>query len=159
MSIWGYLVDHWVAGTIAVVGGVFVWVATNALGKPLSEFWADRQRALRAIEEYWRVTDNSSEKRTEEALDALRKASASLATHASANGLAVRIYCKMRGYDLGRASQLIRGISQSIVEGYAADTVRVNTVDAARLMLGATGGMSAVRQIELRRMIAATSDT
>jgi hypothetical protein len=59
----------------------------------------------------------------------------------------------MRGYNLANASKLIRGISSHIAEGYAVSEVRINNMEAARLMLGATGAMTNSRRAELRKMV------
>ncbi|GEP54173.1 hypothetical protein [Reyranella soli] len=151
--LWEFIAQHWISGLVGIIGGILAWVASNAFGKPLTDFWSDRREVLQTIEEHWRVSTTSSQKRTEEALEHLRKASSILAAHDSANSIAINVYCWARCYDLAMASQLVRGISAHIAEGYDVNEIRKNNMEAARLKLGATRGMTKARRAELKKLV------
>ncbi|MGO9038555.1 MAG: hypothetical protein ACLPV2_09900 [Steroidobacteraceae bacterium] len=152
MTAVDYIKSHWLEWAALAIAGAVGWLITSTIAKPLREFWDDRRRAIEILRTDGAVGWTSSEERVTKARSAVRQAAARLAYHAEAGAPVVRIYSRLRGYDLGVAEAALRGLGDRVGETMPNDFF-VRQCDAVRVCLGATGGMSRARAKEIRQLL------
>jgi membrane-bound metal-dependent hydrolase YbcI (DUF457 family) len=152
MTLLSYFQSHWLVSLIGGFAIVLTWIVTNWIGKPLLEFMSDRRQALEAIQVHGSVGSHSSEERVKEAWRAIATVAARMMFYAQGGPGIVRVYCRMRRYDLELAGLTLNGVHRFIGANVSRD-VQQNQSDAARVALGATGLMSVDRKNEIRAMM------
>jgi len=147
-----YIRSHWLEWAALAIAGAVGWLITNTIAKPLREFWDDRRRAIEILRTDGAVGWVSSEERVTLARSAVRQAAARLAYHAEAGAPVVRIYSRLRGYDLKLAEAALRGLGDN-VGATMSNELFGRQSDAVRVCLGATGGMSRARARAIRQLL------
>lgn len=144
-----------------VVVGVAGWIALNLVGKPVLALHEKRREALEAAERYAYVGLHCepSEKYSERALIALFDAGNALRGYSRERALAIRLYCLIRGYDVGLAGSALLGLGEA-AHGEIAFSERTRRLNlhAAFVALGATHHLTAEEIALARREIAAWHD-
>jgi len=144
-----FIESHWIEGVAWAIAGAAGWLIINTVAKPLLAFWDDRQRAIENLRTDGATAWNASEDRVFEARRTIRQVAARLAYYAEGGAAIVRIYCRVRHYDLNLADNALRGLAGTIGNGVSNELFGRQT-DAVRVCLGATRAMSSERVAEIQ---------
>jgi hypothetical protein len=144
-----FIESHWIEGVTWAIAGAAGWLIINTIAKPLLAFWDDRQRAIEILRTDGATACNASEDRVLEARRTTRQVAARLAYYAEGGAAIVRIYCRVRHYDLDLADKTLRGLAGTVGNGVSNEFFGRQT-DAVRVCLGATRAMSSERAAEIR---------
>lgn len=153
VSVTTWIGAHWLEWTSAAVAGTATWLITNVVATPLKQFWSDRQSALETLRKHGPVDFRASEERAREALAAVREAAAKMMVYAEGGPAIVRLYARIRGYDLYRAGLTLNGVHSRIAYGNTSESDCLRQCDAVRVCLGATATIPPSRQRAIRRML------
>jgi hypothetical protein len=151
-ALGSYLQAHWLDWLSGAVAAVLVWISARWWAAPLQEFLADRRHAIEAIQEhgYRDPFLLASEESVKAARHAIGTAATRMLFYAQGGPGIVRLYCRLRGYDLHLAGRTLNGLASIIASGHRAPDYQR---DAARLCLGATRLISRDRQRAVRFML------
>ena len=153
VSVTTWIGAHWLEWTTTAVAGAAGWLITNAIATPLKQFWSDRQSAIETLRKHGSVDWRASEERGREALASVRETAAKIMFYAEAGPVIVRLYARMRGYDLHLAGLTLNGLHLRIGDGNISESDSRRQCDAVRVCLGATTTMSPSRQSAIRKML------
>lgn len=136
-----YLTTHWIGWLVFGVGAVVSWFGLNWLASPVLTFLDDRRHAIEAVQEHGSIGWFPSEQAATAARSALGTAARRMLFYAQGGPGIVRLYCKMRGYDLQLAGRALNGLASNVgspMPEYQCDAVRV-CLGAARLISASRG--------------------
>jgi hypothetical protein len=151
-AIASYFQAHWLDWLSGAVAAVLVWISTRWWAAPLQEFLADRRHAIEAIQEHGYVEPFflTSEGPIKAACAAIGTAAKRMLFYAQGGPGIVRLYCRLRGYDLHMAGRTLNGLATYIQTGRQPPDYQR---DAARMCLGAARLISPERQRVIRVML------
>jgi hypothetical protein len=140
------------SGAIGCVAGVLAWLATNWVGKPISDARHARIKALQVIEENAYVGGAAGEARITEAKAALREAAGTLRSIVRGQPWAGRLYCALFEYDLEAAASALFGLHNMVGKPNDRES-RQLLRDAVYVVLGAHRHLSTERTNEIRAQL------
>jgi hypothetical protein len=146
-----YIELHWLSWVFLGIIGAIGWLVATLVAKPLIQFWDDRRSALQVLRTHG-LLGWGSEESFRNAVATVRQASAQMMFYAEGGPLIVRLYSKIRGYNLRLAGQCLNGLTGRMGENSTADGVSLQS-DGVRVCLGATQGMKYSRLAEIRQLL------
>jgi hypothetical protein len=146
------LISSLLSAAIAGVAGVLAWLATNWVGKPISDARHARIKALQVAEDNAHVGSAAGEARITEARAALRDAVSTLRSIARGQPWPVPLYSRFFRYDLETAASALIELHNMAGEPYG-DERRHLVRDAVYVVLGAHKHLSAERINEIRAQL------
>jgi hypothetical protein len=152
VSVTTWVSAHWLGWAVTIVAGIASWLVTNVIATPLVQFWSDRRSALETLRKHGSVDWRASEERVREALASVREAAARMMFYAEAGPVIVRLYARVRRYDLHLAGLALNGVHSTIVDGNTSEN-NSRQCDAVRVCLGATNTMSLSHRGTIRKML------
>jgi len=119
------------------IGAVLGWLATNWIGKPISDARDKRIKALQAVEQNSFVGGAARDERIREARAALNEAASSLRSISRGHGWPVRLYCRFARYDQEAAANCLITLHNMTGQYGYDDKERQLQVDAIYVFLRA----------------------
>jgi hypothetical protein len=138
---------------LLAIGAVLGWLATNWIGKPISDARDKRIKALQAVEQNSYVGGAASDERVVAARASLNEAASALRSISRGHSWLVRLYCRLTGYDLEAAANcLIKLHNMTGSYGYD-DEGRQLIIDAIYVFLHADQHLGPERVNEIKSQV------
>ena len=151
-AIANYLQAHWLDWLHGASAAIVTWIATGWLAAPLREFLTDRRNAIEAVQQYGAFDSfMASEEGVKAALAALGTAAKQMLYYAQGGPGVVRIYARLRRYDLHLAGRALNGLFDMISSGRRPPDYQR---DAVRICLGADRLIPVDRRRAIRLLLA-----
>ena len=138
---------------ISAVAGIAAWFATNFLGRPILDLRECRLNALKIAERYSGVSLASSAGLRGTALTAYVDAGNAFLAYSREGSIAVRLWCRVFGYDLEIAALCLFGLADGPRGHSVSNETRRNTLNALHVSLGAAHHLSRADLTKVRKLI------
>ena len=152
MSLIAYFQVHWLDWLSGGLAAAAVWIAAQWIAKPIVEFLSDRRLAIEVVQQHGSVDGFASEETMKTAQASIATAAKRIMFYAQGGPQIVRLYSRIRAYDLRVAGLALNGLIGIIGTNASREQFK-DQCDAVRVCLGATGMMSLQRKDNIRSKV------